>query len=107
MVATTPASVRQASQLAAAEVLRARRRGEPTPEIVERFLEPRPSVAERMAVGKELRRRVPRSDHAIYSPPRSRPDPVEILIGQAKSRTPKLVPLRYARMLTSPFAFLR
>src|SRR5262249_28455240 len=76
-------------------------------EIVEQFLEPRPSVEERMAAGKELRRRVPRSAHAEYSPARSRPDPIEILIGQAKTRYPSLVPIRYSRMLTSPFAFLR
>jgi uncharacterized protein (DUF2252 family) len=86
--------------------------GPPTPDsrrpaILERFLLPRPSIEERLAAGKELRRSVPRAVHADYSPPDSRPDPVGILIAQAKSRIQKLVPIRYSRMLASPFAFLR
>jgi len=84
-----------------------RRSGSRKTEILERFLLPRASIKERMAAGKELRKRVPRSDHARHLPPRSRPDPVEILIEQARTRIPRLVPLRYARMLASPFAFLR
>jgi uncharacterized protein (DUF2252 family) len=67
----------------------------------------RPSVAERLAAGKALRRKVKRSDQAIYQPPDHREDPIAILEAQAKTRLPDLIPIRYARMLTSPFAFLR
>lgn len=65
------------------------------------------SVAERMAAGKALRQKVKRSEHGVYQPPANRDDPIAILEAQAKTRLPDLVPIRYARMLTSPFAFLR
>ncbi len=60
-----------------------------------------------MAAGKALRIQFPVSALGDYSPAKDRPDPVSILEEQAKSRLPDLVPIRYARMLTSPFAFLR
>ena len=41
------------------------------------------------------------------SPPRRRPDPVKLLERQAKTRVPELVPIRYGRMLVSPFTFYR
>jgi uncharacterized protein (DUF2252 family) len=66
----------------------------------------RPSVAERLAAGKALRERVPRTNHAAYEPD-GRPDPIAILEKQNAERIQKLVPVRYARMLASPFAFLR
>lgn len=66
-----------------------------------------PSVAERLAAGKALRQKVKRSDHALYQPTDQRQDPIAILETEAKTRLPELVPIRYARMLTSPFAFLR
>jgi uncharacterized protein (DUF2252 family) len=75
--------------------------------IPEEFHAPRPSWEERMASGKALRARVPHELHAEYKPASNRRDPVEILEEQAKTRLPFLVPIRYARMLTSPFAFLR
>jgi uncharacterized protein (DUF2252 family) len=65
------------------------------------------SVSERLAAGKALRDQVKRSDHGIYQPAANRPDPIAILEEQAKNRLPNLVPIRYARMSTSPFAFLR
>jgi len=67
----------------------------------------RSSIAERLAAGKALRSRVPRAAHAEYSPAVGRQDPVAIIKAQAKTRLPQLVPIRHARMLTSPFAFLR
>jgi uncharacterized protein (DUF2252 family) len=67
----------------------------------------RPSIAERLAAGKALRERVPRVAHAEYTPPAKRQDPIAIIKAQAKTRLPQLVPIRHARMLTSPFAFLR
>ena len=65
------------------------------------------STAERFAAGKALRQQVKRSELAEYHPPANREDPIAILEAQAKTRLPELVPIRYARMLTSPFAFLR
>ena len=65
------------------------------------------SRAERMANGKALRRMVPRSSHAEFRRARGRPDPVAVLEAQNATRIRELVPVRMARMLTSPFAFLR
>jgi uncharacterized protein (DUF2252 family) len=63
--------------------------------------------AERTARGKAARAEVPRSSHAIFEPHASRPDPVELLERQAETRVPELVPIRYGRMLISPFTFYR
>lgn len=76
-------------------------------ELVDSFTAKRPSVAERLAAGKTLREAVPRAAHGKYRPATDRPDPVEILERQNATRVQKLVPVRYARMLASPFAFLR
>lgn len=57
--------------------------------------------------GKEHRKRVPRSRHAVWKAPRNRPDRVDLLIESSEGRVPELVPIRYARMLQSPFAFYR
>src|SRR5271166_6437594 len=62
---------------------------------------------ERRQVGTALRHKVPRSAHGGWAPAADRPDPVEILIEQGKSRIPELLPIRYGRMRTDPFAFLR
>ncbi len=75
--------------------------------LLRQFLAARPSVKERMAAGKSLREKVPRRAHAAYSPSPTRNDPISILEDQAKTRLPQFVPIRYARMLASPFAFLR
>jgi uncharacterized protein (DUF2252 family) len=75
--------------------------------LAETFMAKRPSPAERAAAGKALRETVPRSAHANYQRGPDRPDPVAILEKQNELRVPKLVPVRYARMLASPFAFLR
>ncbi len=75
--------------------------------IVEQFTAARTSVADRMAKGKALRAKVPRATLAEYKPFLKRKDPVAILEAQAKTRLPQLIPVRYARMLASPFAFLR
>jgi len=68
---------------------------------------PHPSIAERVARGKAARAEVPRSSHGIYEPSPTRVDPVEILERQAATRVPELVPIRYGRMLVSPFTFYR
>ena len=62
---------------------------------------------ERRAAGKEARKRVPRESHAAWEPWSGRPDPVDLLQKQAKSRLSELVPIRYGRMIVSPFAFFR
>ncbi len=63
--------------------------------------------AERIARGKAARAEAPRSSHAVHEPGAGRPDPVELLERQAASRVPELVPIRYGRMLVSPFTFYR
>ena len=68
---------------------------------------PRLTPAERAARGKAARAEVPRSPHAEWEPPPDRRDPVELLEEQAATRVPELVPIRYGRMLVSPFAFYR
>src|SRR5215203_38441 len=65
------------------------------------------SIEERLAAGKKIREKFPRIQQGYYKQAVNRVDPVSILEEQAKTRLPELVPIRYARMLTSPFAFLR
>src|SRR3954447_21886058 len=65
------------------------------------------SVAERTARGKAARAEVPRSSHATFEPTSARMDPIELLERQAPTRVPELVPIRYGRMLVSPFTFYR
>jgi len=57
--------------------------------------------------GREARKVAPRSSHGGWAPSPSRPDPVETLHRQTASRLPELVPIRYGRMLVSPFTFYR
>jgi hypothetical protein len=63
--------------------------------------------ADRLAEGRALREKVPRSAHAAWAPPADRPDPIDLLEASNRGRLPNLVPIRYGRMLRSPFAFLR
>ena len=74
---------------------------------VESFKDPRPSIKKRMADGKALRKTVSIADQGVYTPPAHRIDPIAILEGQAKNRIKSLIPIRYERMLQSPFAFYR
>jgi len=76
-------------------------------ELLNHFQSKRLSIEERMAAGKALRAKFPRLQQGEYKPSAKRADPVAILEEQAKTRLAELVPIRYARMLTSPFAFLR
>ena len=57
--------------------------------------------------GRALRREVPRGGHAGWTPAPDRPDPVDLLEAQARGRLQELMPIRYARMMDSPFAFMR
>ncbi|NHO54254.1 DUF2252 domain-containing protein [Acetobacter estunensis] len=63
--------------------------------------------AARRERGQALRRSVPRSSHAQWSPPKERVDPLSLLNQQSRLRIPSLIPVRYERMRASPFAFLR
>ena len=74
----------------------------PPPKKVEHF-----TPAERAARGKATRAEVPRTSHADWEPSSARPDPIAILEAQAVSREQSLVPIRYGRMLVSPFTFYR
>jgi len=75
--------------------------------LIDSFMIKRPSVSQRMAGGKALRKQVPRAAQAVYDQRADRPDPIEILERQNATRVRKLVPVRYSRMLANPFAFLR
>ena len=64
------------------------------------------TLAERYEHGTRLRKKVPREGHADLHGPADR-DAVAILAATDRTRVPELLPVRYARMLASPFAFLR
>ena len=68
---------------------------------------PHLTPSERAAVGIAARAEVPPERHAEFGPPTDRPDPVSLLVSQGESRVPELVPIRYGRMLVSPFTFYR
>jgi len=62
---------------------------------------------ERLAAGKALRESLPRERHATWKAPAKRRDPIDVLEESNRDRLPELVPIRYGRMLRSPFTFLR
>lgn len=65
------------------------------------------TIDERRQAGKALRQEVPRSAHAAWTPWEGRRDPIDVLEAQGDSRALELVPIRYGRMVESPFAFFR
>jgi uncharacterized protein (DUF2252 family) len=65
------------------------------------------TVDQRVARGQDSRKRVPRRSHGRWERAADRPDPIALLEEQAASRVPQLVPIRYGRMLVSPFTFYR
>lgn len=74
------------------------------------FVEAMPTTAtrtERLAAGKALREKAPRTSHGEWSLAADRPDPISLLEESSRSRVQELVPIRYGRMSLSPFAFLR
>ena len=71
-------------------------------------LRKRPSSrAERYAMGRQLRRTVPRKSLGIWQPAADRPDPVKLIKDSHEGRLDWLIPVRAARMVTSPYGFLR
>ena len=65
------------------------------------------SPQERRAQGSALREAVPREAHGGWKAPRKRRDPIEALVASNEGRMPELVPIRFGRMLQSPFTFYR
>ncbi|WP_431281427.1 DUF2252 domain-containing protein [Humitalea sp. 24SJ18S-53] len=65
------------------------------------------SIDELFAAGKALRDSIPRASHGAWKRPADRPDPIALLQESDADRMPELVPIRYGRMLQSPFAFYR
>jgi uncharacterized protein (DUF2252 family) len=65
------------------------------------------SPAERVERGRTAREQVPRESHAMFERQQGRPDPLSLLAAQAKSRVPELVPIRWGRMMASPFSYYR
>src|SRR5215218_4629175 len=57
--------------------------------------------------GRAARRVAPRGSHAEWVPAPDRPDPIDLLEAQDRDRIPDLVPIRYSRMMASPFTFMR
>lgn len=73
-----------------------------------RSLRQRPVTrAERYALGKALRKKVPRRALAQWSPPSNRPDPVDLINASHRGRVERLIPIRVGRMIASPYGFLR
>ncbi|MFE4819086.1 DUF2252 domain-containing protein [Streptomyces sp. NPDC056704] len=68
---------------------------------------PHRTPRERAETGKAARAAVPRSGHAEFTPAQKRPDPVDVIEAQSATRVPELVPIRYGRMIESPFRFYR
>ena len=67
----------------------------------------RPSPAELRAMGKCLRDKCPRSSHADWKAPNDRPDLLGLLEQSNEWRIPELIPIRFGRMLRTPFTFYR
>jgi uncharacterized protein (DUF2252 family) len=63
--------------------------------------------SDRRACGKALRDAVPREAHAGWKAPKDRRDPVELLLESNEGRIPQLIPIRFGRMMQSPFTFYR
>lgn len=64
-------------------------------------------VKERLAKGKALRDVAARKAQMEWKPPADRADPVDLLIESSKGRVEELLPVRYGRMVVSPFTFYR
>lgn len=65
------------------------------------------SRKERLNAGERIRESLPHSSHAVWKPPRKHRNPIDLLEASNRYRLPSLVPVRYGRMLRSPFTFLR
>jgi len=75
--------------------------------INENLFDPVASKAERYAKGAAVRKVVSRAAHQKWKPDENRKDPVSVLIETSIGRVKSLLPIRYSRMMESPFAFFR
>ena len=66
-----------------------------------------PAASERRAQGKALRDAVPRESHAGWKARKDRRDPIDLLVESNEGRVPELIPIRFGRMMQSPFTFYR
>jgi uncharacterized protein (DUF2252 family) len=66
-----------------------------------------PAASDRRAQGKLLREAVPRTLHAGWKAQKDRRDPIDLLVESNQGRMHELVPIRFGRMMQSPFAFYR
>jgi len=82
---------------------RPKRRADPSPPRVRRRSVDGDTAAAHREVGRSVRIEVPLKALADWTPPADRPDPVALLVEQGESRVQDLVPIRYGRMLVSPF----
>ena len=106
-MASTKKSAKSATKPDAKPVAAAAPQEVPPAPLAYQSLLPHPSVSERVARGRAARQDAARSSQGAWSAWPERPDPIEILEIQATTRTPDLVPIRYGRMASSPFAFYR
>ena len=79
----------------------------PGPDVASTWRRERLTVEDRVARGRAARRDSPRSGHGRWQPAPERPDPIALLEQQAQTRVQELIPMRYGRMLVSPFTFFR
>jgi uncharacterized protein (DUF2252 family) len=75
--------------------------------VVDELRTPLPTLEERQAAGRALRKRTPRGSLGRWRPAEDRPDPVDLLEEAHAGRLQRLIPLRVGRMAASPYAFLR
>jgi uncharacterized protein (DUF2252 family) len=66
-----------------------------------------PAASERRAQGKSLRETVSRDSHAGWKAPKDRRDPIDLLVESNEGRMAELIPIRFGRMMQSPFTFYR
>ena len=67
----------------------------------------RPTLVQLREMGKSLRRECPRTSHAVWKPPANRADPLRLLERSNRGRIPELIPIRFGRMVKTPFTFYR
>lgn len=66
-----------------------------------------PTLNQRREIGNSLREKCLRSSHAAWKAPANRPNPLRLLEQSNKGRIPGLIPIRYGRMVRTPFTFYR
>ncbi len=86
---------------------KAQQAGSPIADLLAHTAALAPLAQERADAGAELAKQVELVWNADWTPPAGRKDPVTILEAESAQRIQSLVPIRYGRMLVSPFTFFR